>query len=924
MDAVQLAAEQRARVLIDRQLADAGWNVQHTQELNLFAGQGVAVREAVMAAGHGRADYLLYVEQRAVGVIEAKPEGVPLSGVEWQSAMYADGLPPAVRLKALTHDGRLPFVVEASGSETHVTNGFDPSPRARRVFAFPRPETLARALRDAEADPTAPTWRAKVARMPALFTEGLRPAQIEAVIGIERSLAEQRFERSLVQMATGAGKTFTAVTESYRLLTHGGFRRVLFLVDRNNLGDQTLREFQNYSTPDDGRRFTELYNVDKLTGAGMVGSSHVVISTIQRVYAALKGDQVADVDDPGLDGFTPNAPVEVVYNAQMPPEAFDLIVVDEAHRSIYGVWRGVLEYFDAHIVGLTATPVKQTFGFFQQNLVSEYTYPESVADNVNVDFDVYRIRTEITEHGSTVEAGTIVPMRDRRTRRERYEALDDDLNYTATQLDRAVTSRSQIRLVLQTFHDRLFTEIFPGRTTVPKTLIFAKDDNHAEEVLTAVREVFGRGNDFAAKITYSARDPKALLQAFRTSPTLRIAVTVDMIATGTDVKPLECVFFLRDVRSASYFEQMKGRGARTIGNADFQSVTPDAPAKTRFVLIDAIGVTEHDYVDACPLERARTVSLRKLLDRAATLTLTEDETATLASRLAKLELQLTPAERDELDEVAGGSLKDLVRGLVAAVDPDTQANAIEAARMDEGVIDVRAAVQALLDDAVRPFAANPALRQRILELRASHDQVIDEVSVDELLDARGVVDVDRARSVITSWRAYLDEHRDEITALQVVYAAPRANRVAFADLRELAERIRRPPYNWTPDLLWTAYAAIAEDRVRRADRHTVTDLVSLLRFTLGLDDELVPYASIVAERYAGWLAQQAQAGASFSEQQRWWLDRIADVVATSAGITDDDLDNTPFTERGGIDGAIRDLGAEAGTYVQQLNGALTA
>ncbi len=923
VDEVHLAAEQRARVLIDRQLTDAGWNVQDRKDLNLFAGQGVAVRETIMKPGHGRADYLLYVDQRAVGVIEAKPEGTPLSGVEWQSAMYAEGLSPEVRLKALTVEGRLPFVFEASGSETHLTTGFDPEPRARRVFAFPRPETLARVLRDGQANPESPTWRAKVNRMPVLITTGLRPAQIEAVTGIERSLAEQRFDRSLVQMATGAGKTFTAVTSSYRLLKHGGFRRVLFLVDRNNLGDQTLHEFQNYATPDDGRRFTELYNVDKLTGAGMVGSSHVVISTIQRVYAALRGQQIADVDDPGVDDFTPDAPVEVIYNAQMPPEAFDLVIVDEAHRSIYGVWRGVLEYFDAHVVGLTATPVKQTFGFFQQNLVSEYTYAQSVADNVNVDFDVYRIQTHITDQGSTVDAGTIVPVRDRRTRRERYETLDDDLSYTATQLDRAVTSRSQIRLVLETFRDRLFTEIFPGRSTVPKTLIFAKDDNHAEEVLTLAREVFGKGNDFAAKITYSAGDPKSLLQQFRTSPSLRIAVTVDMIATGTDVKPLECVFFLRDVRSASYFEQMKGRGARTISNADFQSVTPDAETKTRFVLVDAIGVTEHDYVDVSPLERAKGVSLKKLLDKAASLTLTEDQTATLASRLAKLELQLTPAEREELDTVAGSPLKDVVRELVAAVDSDVQAQAIANAPVVDGVVDAAAAVQQLLDAAVRPLAANPALRQRILELRASHDQVIDEVSVDVLLDATGVVDVERAKSVVESWRAYLDEHRNEITALQVLYSQPRSARVSFVELRELAERIHRPPYNWTPDLIWNAYAAIEVANVRHADRHTVTDLVSLVRFALGTDDQLVPYASKVEERYAGWLAQQAQAGASFTERQRWWLDRIADVIATSAGVTADDLDNAPFTERGGVDGALRDLGTDVGTYVEQLNTELT-
>ncbi|MEI4273409.1 DEAD/DEAH box helicase family protein [Klenkia sp. LSe6-5] len=592
-------------MLIDRQLTAAGWSVQSRSELNLFASQGVAVREVIMAPGHGRADYVLYVDQRVVGVIEAKPEGTTLSGVEWQSARYAAGLPADVRLRALTLDDRLPFVFEASGSELHITNGYDPVPRARSIFSFPRPETLARTVRNADDDAGTATWRGRVRTMPDLITQGLRPAQITAIQGIERSLAEQRHARSLVQMATGAGKTYTAVTSCYRLLKHGGFRRILFLVDRNNLGTQTLAEFQNYATPDDGRRLTEIYNVDMLTGAGMVSSSSVVISTIQRVHAALRGEIVPVEDDPGLDGFTPGAPVDVVYNAELPPESFDLVIVDEAHRSIYGVWRRVLEYFDAHIVGLTATPVKQTFGFFQQNLVSEYTYAQSVADNVNVDFDVYRIRTQISESGSTIEAGTVVPKVDRRTRVQRYEALDDDVPYTRTQLDRAVTSKSQIRLVLETFRDRLFTEIFPGRSTVPKTLIFCKDDNHAEEVVTTIREVFGAGNDFAAKITYNGRDPKGDLRKFRTSSTLRVAVTVDMIATGTDVRPLECVFFLRDVRSASYFEQMKGRGSRTISQTDFQLVTPDATSKDRFVLVDAVGVTEHEHIDATPSATVR-------------------------------------------------------------------------------------------------------------------------------------------------------------------------------------------------------------------------------------------------------------------------------------------------------------------------------
>lgn len=870
-----------------------------------------------MAKGHGRVDYLLYVDKQVVGVIEAKPQGTTLSGVEWQSAMYATGLPDAAKARARVVDGRLPFVFEASGSETHFTNGFDPDPRARRLFAFPKPASLARVLRDAEEDPERPTWRAKVRAMPPLDTTALRPAQITAIEGVERALAEQRFDRSLVQMATGAGKTYTAVTLAYRLLAYGGFGRVLFLVDRNNLADQTLGEFRNFVTPDDGRRFSEIYPVDKLSGAGMLGSSSVVISTIQRVYKVLAGEEIPEGDDPQLDDAIPDAPVTVQYSAVLPPEAFDLVVVDEAHRSIYGNWRPVLEYFDAHVVGLTATPGKQTFAFFRQNLVSEYTYPQSVADGVNVDFDIYRIRTRMSEEGGLLEAGTVVPKVDRRTREQRFEALDEDLQYTKTALDRAVTAKSQIRLVLETFRDRLYTEIFPGRSAVPKTLVFAKDDAHAEEIVTTVREVFGKGNDFAAKITYQAKDPKQHLQAFRTSPTLRIAVTVDMIATGTDVKPLECVLFMRDVRSGQYFEQMKGRGARTIDPSSFQAVTPDATEKTRFVIVDAVGVTEHEFVDP-PLNREKSVSLEKLLQKAAALELTEADTATLASRLSALELQLTPTERAELDEVAGQPLRGIVRGLVDAVNPDVQRTAAQDGEEPAAV------VARLIEEAITPIAANPDLRGRILELRRAHDRVIDEVNADELLESYGVVDPTRARSIVEDWASYLTEHRDEITAIQLLQEA-KGERVPFAAIQELADRIARPPHRWTTDLIWAAYQQVEVDRVKpHTAKSTLTDLVSLLRFTLGDAPDLVPYADRVRERYQAWLAQQEQEGVTYTDAQRWWLDRMADVIASSAGLSADDLDEAPFTERGGVDGAVRDLGAGAGEIVESMNRELTA
>ncbi len=911
--------EERARVLIDEQLIQAGWVVQDRKDINLVNHVGVAVRETVLKNVAGRADYLLYLNRKIVGVIEAKPAGVTLTEVQWQSHRYSKGLDENQKRVAVLHRDELPFIYEASGTETHFTNLFDPEPRARRIFNFQKPETLARIIRESESQEFA-TWRGRVQAMPNSDTYDLRPASRRAIEAIEQSLRANQHSRSLVQMATGAGKTRMAVTESYRLLKFGGFTRVLFLVDRNNLGDQTLREFRDFTTPDDGRKFTDLYNVDKLTSSGMVGSSAVVISTIQRVFSVLKGKAVSEEDDPNIDGFVPDVPVEVQYNKDLPPEAFDLVIVDECHRSIYGVWRGVIEYFDAHIIGLTATPTKQALGFFQQNLVSEYTFPQSVADKVNVDFEVYRIRTKITEQGSTIDAGTVVPVLNKKTREQRLVELDDDIPYAPNELDRSVVSKSQIRTVLETYRDRLFTEIFPGRRVVPKTLIFAKDDNHAEEIVTQVKEVFGKGNDFAAKITYNSKNPKELLQDFRNSPTLRIAVTVDMIATGTDVKAIECVFFMRDVRSGTYFEQMKGRGARSMDDASFSSLTPDATHKERFVIVDAVGVTEHDFVDAAPLERTKSVSLKSLLDKAATFTITADETASLASRLARLSRELTPAENAELTVLAGVPLQEITQQLVKIADPDTLAGVIENAPINkEGEKDSQRAMADFIEQLVTPIAANPQLRQRILEIRLSHDLIFDEGNKDELLDARGVVDTSKAKSIVESWIQYIEENKDEITAIQMLYSKPKNVSITYKEIKELAERIRRPHPTWTVDVLWNAHLALEPSKVRKSAVHTTTDLVSLIRFTLGQMDELVPYAQLVEERYAAWLLQQENMGAKFTENQKWWLDRIKDAIAQSAHFDVKDLEMSPFTERGGTDGVLAELGNSVADLIASMN-----
>lgn len=914
-----LNPEERARVLIDEQLIQAGWAVQDRKEIDLVNHVGVAVRETILKNASGRADYLLYVNRKIVGVIEAKPSGVTLTEVQWQSHRYSQGLDETQSRIAVLHHGELPFIYEASGTETHFTNLYELEPRARRVFNIQRPETLARFIRDAESHEYS-TWRGRVLELPNTDGYDLRPASRRAVQAIEESLKQDRHSRSLVQMATGAGKTRMAVTESYRLLKFGGFSRVLFLVDRNNLGDQTLREFRDFTTPDDGRKFTDLYNVDKLTSSGMVGSSSVVISTIQRVFSVLKGQSVTEDDDPNLDGYVPDAPVEVQYCADLPPEAFDLVIVDECHRSIYGLWRGVIEYFDAHVVGLTATPTKQTLGFFQQNLVSEYTFPQSVADKVNVDFEVYRIKTEISEKGATIDAGTVVPVLDKRTREQRLLELDNDVPYSASELDRSVVSKSQIRTVLETYRDRLFTEIFPGRRVVPKTLIFAKDDNHAEEIVTQVKEVFGKGNDFAAKITYNSKNPKELLQDFRNSPSLRVAVTVDMIATGTDVKAIECVFFMRDVRSGTYFEQMKGRGARSMDDASFTALTPDATHKERFVIVDAVGVTEHDFVDAAPLERSKSVPLKVLLEKAATFTLTADETASLASRLARLSREVTASEESELNELARQSFVGITRQLIRIADPDEISTAIANAPLDaSGKPAADKAIQAFIEELVTPIASNPQLRQRILEIRLSHDLIFDEGNKDTLLDAYGVVDTSKAKSLVESWIKYIEDNKDEITAIQMLYSKPKNVSITFKEIKELAERIKRPHPTWTVDVIWNAYLALEPTKVRKSAVHTTTDLVSLVRFTLGQMNELVPYAQLVEERYAAWLLQQENMGVKFSDNQRWWLDRIKDAIANSAQFDVKDLEMSPFTERGGTDGVLAELGNSVTDLIASMN-----
>lgn len=907
--------EQKARKNIDLLLEAAGWKVQAYRELNLGASLGVAVCDFPLKSG--TADYLLFADRRAVGAVEAKPEGTTLSGVSEQTRKYLEGIPDDLpRLQV-----PLPFAFESTGSETFFADLRDPDFRSRHIFAFHRPETLL----DWAAQPV--TLRGRLRNLPPLPKEGLRTCQIEAIESLERSFAEAK-PRSLIQMASGSGKTYTAVGFVYRLIKFANARRVLFLVDRSNLGRQTIKEFQQYITPDDGRKFTELYNVQHLTSNTIDPVSRVCITTIQRLYFMLRGEELdPELEEPSLFEISPleEKPKEVSYNPLIPMETFDFIITDECHRSIYHLWRQVLEYFDGFIIGLTATPSKQTLGFFNQNLVTEYSHERAVADGVNVGYEVYRIKTEVTEKGSRIEAKYYVDKRDRQTRKIRWEQLDEPLEYSAPDLDRSVVAPDQIRTIIGTFKEKL-PEIFPGREEVPKTLIFAKDDSHAEDIVTIAREEFGKGNEFCKKITYktTGEKPEDLIASFRNSYYPRIAVSVDMIATGTDIRPLECLIFMRDVKSRVFFEQMKGRGTRTISPTDLAAVTPGASHKTHFIIVDAVGVCEKDKTDSRPLERKRSVPFDKLLISVALGNRDDDTLTSLAGRLARMEKELDETETREIESAAGGkALKEIVNGLLDAVDPDKkETKAKELYKTEEPTKEqLKKAEEELKTSACSIFDI-PHLRDKIIEIKQRDEQTIDIITKDRVILAEFNTQAkEKAREVIDKFKKFIDENKDELTALQIIYSKPHGIRhLTFDQIKQLSDAIQKPPYCLATDNLWLAYEQLEKSKVKKAGpQRILSNIVSLVRFAIGEADMLEPFGETVNERFQHWLTEQEKAGHKFTPEQIEWLTMIKGHIATSLTIEIDDFENVPFNQKGGALKADQVFGRELPKILEQLN-----
>ena len=920
--------EQKARDQIDRLLVAAGWVVQDWKLINLGAAFGVAVREH--PTDSGPADYILFVDRKAVGVIEAKKDETILTAHEDQTLRYAQS-----KLKWRKEEDPLPFLFEATGQVIHFTDGRDPAPRAREVFHFFKPETLG------EWSKQPKSLRRRLAEdIPVLPTENLRDCQISAITGLEKSLASNH-PRSLVQMATGSGKTFTAITSVYRLLKFAGAKRILFLVDTRNLGKQAFQEFHAYTPPDDRRFFPELHIVQRLSSSTIDSHAEVCISTIQRMYSILSGQPIDESaeDVPLAEVQTlEKQPKIVQYNPAVPIESFDFIVIDECHRSIYNLWKQVLDYFDAFLIGLTATPDKRTFGFFNENVVAEYSYEQSVADGVNVGYDVYEIETERTKKGARLEAKEWVDHRNRLTRKKRWAQTEEDNIYTGKDLDRSVVNPSQIRQVIKAMEEAVETRIFPSRQEVPKTLIFAKTDSHADDIIKIVREVYGEGNAFCKKVTYKAdEDADTILSNFRNDYSPRIAVTVDMIATGTDVKPLEVLLFMRDVRSKGYYEQMKGRGVRSLSKDGLKNVSKSAEtAKTRFVLIDAVGVEKSLKTESRPLERKPGIAMKDLLQGVAMGHRDDDTILSLANRLIRLSKELDARPLAQIGEMAGKPLQDIAKSLLGAIDPDKVAETALAAVRQEGISrseeslserELLTARDSLVQQACLVFD-DPMLRDTIESARRDKDQIIDHINLDQVtFSGFSEQAEDEAKKTIASFSEFIEANKDEIEALSFFYQQPFKRRaLTYEMLEELHDALSCPPLMLTTERLWSAYARVQGSRVKGTDlKRQITDIIALVRFAIGKDSELKPFSDEVDARFKKWIFRHnAQRKTSFTNEQTEWLRLIKDHIASSGCIERDSFDYSSFADRGGLQKAWNIFGNELDEIMDEMNQELVA
>lgn len=863
-----MTPEEKARIKIDQWFADAGWEVINRDDYEPTC-TAVAIREGLLK-DNLEADYFLFISGKAVGVLEAKREETDAfsSIVCEQAALYAKSVPNIYQ----TYQRPLPFIFTSNGKELYFCDFREQDQCFKQIMTIPTPHELVKKLGINDY----------FAGLPTLRKKGLRDCQYEAITELEKSFRSGQ-KRALMVLATGAGKTYTACLAAYRMLSCTPMRRVLFLVDRNNLGKQAEGEFGTFRLTENGEAFNTIFTVNRLRSSSIPSDSNVVISTIQRLFSFLKGETIEDNDDD--DENEPAEEVILPPNPDLPHDYFDMIIIDECHRSIYKNWRKVLEYFDtARLVGFTATPIPETMAFFNNNRIVNYTLEKSIVDGVNVDCRVYRIKTQVTETGGAILEGEKFKEETRYTGEVKTVSSKETKTYTNKELNRSIINPAQIKLILTTYRDVVYTELFndpqrePNMDYLPKTLIFALNEAHATNIVQIAKEVFGRTDDrFVQKITYSAGDSNELIRQFRNDKDFRIAVTCTLVATGTDVKPLEVVMFMRDVESLPLYIQMKGRGVRTIGDEQLRNVTPNAFSKDCFYLVDAVGVTEHEMTIPTATDESTTkiITLKELLERISHGYFPDEYLKRLAATLARIYNKADDSQRKEFARLSHDDMKELSARIYDALEKGTLPPFVNTEKPNlerKGL--------------VSPLANHADARRYLLILAAGFVNTL--MPGEDTLISKGF-SIDEAKCTTEAFEEFCRENADEIEALRIIYNNE-GEPITYSMLKELEHKLKIANNHLAPKQIWNSYAILSPSKVKRSttkeESDALTNIIQLVRFAFRQIDRLESVFTTSKQYFNLWLGQNQR---EITDKQREVISRIVDYIASNGACTVRDI-----------------------------------
>ena len=883
--------EEKARVKIDKQLNNAGWDIVDRQDY--LPNYAMAVKEALMQGGK-ESDYLLFVDNKAIAVVEAKKESDSLGPkVASQAEHYAK---TPQNWYGLWFQGLIPLVYLANGNKIYFKNMLtDPDGDYVELGEMHSPKKMLQLIGK----------KSEYGALPRIEKRGLRDCQYDAEVNLEKSLKQGK-KKALAVLATGSGKTYLACLASYRLLNYTSTKRVLFLVDRNNLARQTETEFSLFDRTENQQPMSSLYQINRLKNKDDIGGD-IVISTIQKLFAVLTGQTITDDDEDKEDekffSFKDNDSNQTVVSLgndlKLPPDYFQFIIIDECHRSIYGKWQSVLNYFKgATILGLTATPTPEAYAFFNDNIIEKYTYDDSVVDGVNVPARVYRIKSNITEHGGTINKGDEVVEITRSGKEIGSYTATGRIDFAPTQLDRSVIVPDQMRKVLTAYKDSIYTDLFPDRDEIweyiPKTLIFAKDDNHATEIVNVVKEVFADKfkngvvpDKFVQKITYSAGDSNALIRDLRTDKEFRIAVTVTLVATGTDVKPLEVVLFMNDVKSDVLYTQMKGRGCRVINEDKLREVTPNANTKECFYIVDAVGVTEHDKTIPKPKgpggeQKPKVPTLEQLLEYLSHGEVSDDNLALLRDYCASINM------RYENNVLFGRHLNIFISDYGFA--PKTLAYQINTA-LSQGTLPPFTSASndnSARNSLISCLMLNLDARKKLLELHRGYYAIAP--GEDEIID-KGFTK-EAAKSFIDSFEKYLNDDADKIEALRIIYNSEDTV-ITYSMLSDLRDKLLSENRLFTPYNIWSNYKMLdtngdVEDLDVKQNIKALTHLIQLVRFVYKKTDKLKSLLKGYSQRFTLYCGQAQR---PLSPDQQEIMKAIADYIINEGSISVTELNS---------------------------------